>query len=226
MMCHLCWAMMLAIHAVLIGARFGTLMCLGFFAFATRYNMVKYVGAGHPANHYDWTVIECLTKDFIAILRKARPDTPVLLIEGHDETVNWMHTNGSTALCPHAALPDANLCTNGRDLERWDCALPPIVPLSFLFHPAPSIRAPSFLLVPRPACRCRHRRPRLFFDSLHALPIDPQAPSRTAPGTGIGPRTTRCWRAATPACSTSTDPASSAGPSPPTSRYVPQREGV
>ena len=84
------------------------------FVLDCEFNMVKYVGADHPAGSLDWRVIECLTVDFITILRKARPDTPVLLIEGHDETVNWMHTNGGEDSRPRSPnhRPDHHRVSN------------------------------------------------------------------------------------------------------------------
>jgi hypothetical protein len=53
---------------------------------------------------YNASTVECLTYDFITTLRRSRPDTPVLLIEGHDGTKNWMS--------PSSALGE-NLFRNG-----------------------------------------------------------------------------------------------------------------
>ena len=39
----------------------------------------------------NWSTVECLTYNFIKNLRAKQPNTPVLLIEGHDETVKWMN---------------------------------------------------------------------------------------------------------------------------------------
>jgi hypothetical protein len=39
----------------------------------------------------NWSVVECLTYEFVKNLRAKQPGTPVLLIEGHDETVKWMN---------------------------------------------------------------------------------------------------------------------------------------
>eukprot|EP00040_Diaphanoeca_grandis_P025499 m.141305 g.141305 ORF g.141305 m.141305 type:complete len:818 (-) comp30178_c0_seq1:182-2635(-) len=52
------------------------------FVLDCEYNMDKYTSAE----------IECLTYNFIKVLRKANPTAQVLLIEGHDGTKNWINT--------------------------------------------------------------------------------------------------------------------------------------
>lgn len=46
-------------------------------------------------DRYNESEVECLAYNFLKALRKAHPTTPVLLIEGHDGTVNWMSPSGA-----------------------------------------------------------------------------------------------------------------------------------
>ncbi len=58
------------------------------------FNMDKYTPSSSAGSQRNHTVVETLTYAFVKQLRAARPETPVLLIEGHDYTPGWAEING------------------------------------------------------------------------------------------------------------------------------------